>query len=316
MRTFVGFQKGVNLGGWFSQCDYSEDRLNNFIVEDDIRTIASWGVDHVRLPVDYNVVEDEQGNYVESGFQRIERAVDWCRKYGLNVVLDLHKTAGYAFHRDEGEKGFFENPTLQERFYRLWEEFAKRFGDRPEQVAFELLNEVTEPSCMANWMRIAKTAFEHIRKYAPRTRIIVSGYWYSCLFAVKDIDAPWDENIVYNFHCYDPSAFTHQHAEFVYQTDVSKDVSYAESGATTEYFHNRFAEAVQVATERNVPLYCGEYGVIQYVCPEDALLWFKAIHEAFEKNGIARAAWTYRQMHFGLSDERMKPVIDELIKYL
>ena len=30
----LGIQKGVNLGGWFSQCDYSEDRLNNFITED------------------------------------------------------------------------------------------------------------------------------------------------------------------------------------------------------------------------------------------------------------------------------------------
>ena len=32
MRDF-GFYRGVNLGGWFSQCDYSEDRMDHFITE-------------------------------------------------------------------------------------------------------------------------------------------------------------------------------------------------------------------------------------------------------------------------------------------
>ena len=52
-----GFNKGINLGGWFSQCDYSEERLNNFIHEEDVTKIASWGFDHVRLPVDYNILQ-------------------------------------------------------------------------------------------------------------------------------------------------------------------------------------------------------------------------------------------------------------------
>ena len=52
MKRFDGFMHGVNLGGWFSQCNYSEDRYNNFIKENDIKTISEWGLDHVRLPVD------------------------------------------------------------------------------------------------------------------------------------------------------------------------------------------------------------------------------------------------------------------------
>ena len=36
-----GFYRGVNLGGWLSQCDYSEERLNSFITEDDFRQIAA-----------------------------------------------------------------------------------------------------------------------------------------------------------------------------------------------------------------------------------------------------------------------------------
>ena len=75
MTKDMGFYKGVNLGGWLSQCDYSEDRLNNFIKEEDIEKIASWGMDHVRLPLDYNVVENEDGTYKEDGFERIAKAI-------------------------------------------------------------------------------------------------------------------------------------------------------------------------------------------------------------------------------------------------
>ena len=57
MKQLSGFMHGVNLGGWLSQCDYSNDRLENFIKEEDLAVIASWGLDHVRLPVDYNIFE-------------------------------------------------------------------------------------------------------------------------------------------------------------------------------------------------------------------------------------------------------------------
>ena len=66
MREFTGYKKGVDLGGWLSQCgegNYTEERFNTFIVEKDIERIASWGADHVRLPVDYNVIQNEDGSF-------------------------------------------------------------------------------------------------------------------------------------------------------------------------------------------------------------------------------------------------------------
>ncbi|HOC34848.1 MAG TPA: glycosyl hydrolase family 5, partial [Ruminococcus flavefaciens] len=53
MLKSKGIIKGINLGGWMSQCDYSRERLDNFIKENDIKQIAEWGFDHVRLPIDY-----------------------------------------------------------------------------------------------------------------------------------------------------------------------------------------------------------------------------------------------------------------------
>lgn len=106
MRRWIGFEHGVNLGGWLSQCDYSKDRLEHFIVEEDIKRISDWPVDHVRLPIDYNVLQDQDGTFIESGFEYVRKAIHWCRKYGLNIILDLHKTAGYSFDQGEKEAGF------------------------------------------------------------------------------------------------------------------------------------------------------------------------------------------------------------------
>lgn len=66
MRRWIGFEHGVNLGGWLSQCDYSKERLEHFIVEEDIKRISDWPVDHVRLPIDYNVLQDQDGTFIES----------------------------------------------------------------------------------------------------------------------------------------------------------------------------------------------------------------------------------------------------------
>ena len=46
------------------------------------------------------------------------------------------------------------------------------------------------------------------------------------------------------------------------------------------------------------------------------VLSISLINSAFEKYGIGRAAWNYREKDFGLVDDHMKPVLDELLKYL
>lgn len=48
MNEWIGYSRGVNLGGWLSQCPYQQAHYDTFITEKDIETIASWGLDHVR----------------------------------------------------------------------------------------------------------------------------------------------------------------------------------------------------------------------------------------------------------------------------
>ena len=310
MQDRFEIRKGVNLGGWLSQCDYSDDRLDNFIKEEDIQRIASWGLDHVRLPMDYNVLERPDG------FDRVDRAIGWCRANGLKVVLDLHKTRGFSFDAGETEGGFFDSEAYQEAFYGLWTEMARRWGSLHEDVAFELLNEVTDVTFMPAWNRIAGECIRRIREIAPLTWILVGGYDNNAAYAVPTIDLPEDDRLILNLHCYMPIAFTHQGAYWVPFLDREKRVSYAESKATAEYFEGVFEPAVMATRFNKKPLYCGEYGVIDIASPEDALAWYRAIHEAFERFNIARCAWTYKGMDFGLVEPRYDGVRDELIKLL
>lgn len=339
MKKWTGYEKGVDLGGWFSQCNYTKERYEGFITEEDFANLSTWGIDHVRIPVDYNLVETEEGQYLEEGFGYLQRAIDWCGKYGLNMILDLHKAVGYSFDENEGENGFFADEKLQERFYRLWEQFAQRFGGYGDRLAFELLNEVTDASYCETWNRIADTCIQRIRKIAPNIKILVGGYWNNSVSAVKDIKLSSYENIVLNFHCYEPFIFTHQAAHWVkgfpehfkvgfpekceiYEEYIGKyfpdmlnpfcDMTEGKETVDSEYFERLFAEAIQVAEERNVPLYCGEYGVIENADAESTLKWYQTIHPVFVRHGIGRAAWSYRQMDFGLIEEHLKDVLEEI----
>ena len=146
----------------------------------------------------------------------------------------------------------------------------------------------------------------------------MGSYWNNSPEAVKDLDLPADDRVIYNFHCYDPLIFTHQGATWIPDPafDIDRRVSFEEADITPEYFEKQFASAIETAKARGTALYCGEYGVIDRATPEDTVKWFKTINEVLEKHGIARSAWSYRQMDFGLSDARLDGVRDELVKYL
>lgn len=342
MKQLQGFMHGINLGGWLSQCDHTKERYETFISEDDIKVIQSWGLDHIRVPVDYDLIETADGTYKEDGFVYIQRALDWAKKYGLNMILDLHKTYGFSFDEGEGEVGFFENPAYQERFIKLWEEFAKRFGSHADMLCFELLNEVTDQEYCETWNRILTDCVKRIRKIAPTIGILVGGYWNNSIKSLKDLCPPYDEHIIYNFHFYEPLIFTHQgaywipkmntsfrmpfastYAEYAKNTDEmigqhfdEADLFPADQVLGTEYFETYFAEAIRVAGERNVALYCGEYGVINLVDDAATLQWYEAICSFFDRYGIGRAAWSYKEMDFGIADAHMDAIRAKLLKLL
>ena len=331
MRKFEGFQKGVNLGGWISQFGdkYGKEHFDTYITESDIRDVADFGFDHVRVPVDYIVLEDEEGNVKEEGYTYLDNCREWCEKYNLNMIIDLHECHGYSFDpmKKDDKKQFFYNEEHQERFFSLWEKIATRFKDYTDRVAFEPLNEVVVYEVADAWNEILRNYISRIRAIAPKAYLVIGGVCYNSVGTVHLLDIPVDEYIVYNFHCYEPMIFTHQGAHWVdfmpldfrigypktleeyraASTELTKDLAGAIfdekiSEIGPKFFEDIFTPALRKAEQDNVPLYCGEHGVIDLADREDAIRWIKDIHAAFHKYGIGSALWNYKGLNYGISD--------------
>ena len=347
MRRFEGFLKGVNLGGWISQfATYDRAHFDSFITEKDIQNIASLGFDHVRVPVDYVLLEEEDGTPKEDGFHYLELCRQWCEKSGLHMLIDLHECFGYSF--DPLKKGmdrekFFYDEALQKRFMDLWRRVAQRFSKWPDQVAFEPLNEVVLEEVADAWNKVAAAWIRIMRTIVPDSFLVVGGVRYSSVTSIPLLDIPLDDKIVYNFHCYEPIVFTHQGAYWVecmpsdfrigypqkleayrravtgmgLQKDLAGSVFREDIREVGEgFFEDIFAPALKKAQQDGIPLYCGEYGVIDLADNMDKIRWLKDIHAVMNRHGIGRALWNYKEKDFGLTDERFSEIRDQFIEIL
>ena len=344
MIKLDGYMKGVNLGGWLSQGSLELSHIDSFIKDDDIKRIKDMGCDHLRLPVDFENIYDEKKKCDNPiGYKYIDLCIEWCKKYGLNVVLDLHKAPGYVFDDFEYSNGFFKNEDLMKLFLDIWDRLSKRYAKYSDMMMFEMLNEVTSFDVINEWNDLALRCIKVIRKNAPKVKILYGGVGYSSVKAVKYIPKPYDSNIVFNVHCYEPMAFSHQGAYWVDKMPLDFRISYpveedkyrelasicpsivngtmgdsdnALKMLKDNFFINLFKECVDCAEKYNVGLYCGEYGVIDRADIKSTVRWIKDINHAFEYYGIGRALWSYKKMDFGLIDDHYKEVYEEMIKYL
>lgn len=344
MKQLIGYMKGVNLGGWLSQGSLELSHIDSFIKEEDIKRIKEMGCDHLRLPVDFENIYDEKNmcdNQV--GYKYIDLCIEWAKKYGLNIVLDLHKAPGYSFDDFEYSNGFFTNEKLQKLFLDIWDRLSKRYAKYSNMMMFEMLNEVTSFDVVEEWNDLALRCIKVIRKNAKDIKILYGGVGYSSVRAVKLIPAPYDENIVFNVHCYEPMAFSHQGAYWMDKMPLDFRIKYpmpkeeyikiagvcpalvngtlgtldeALAILGDDLFEIIFKEAIEHAEKYNASLYCGEYGVIDRADTESTLKWIKQINKTFVKHGIGRAIWSYKKMDFGIIDDHYKDIYDELIKYL
>lgn len=332
------YQAGINLGTWISQYQGQKPPLwDTRVVEDDIRLIASWGMDHVRLPVDYEFFDDTQGGFREERLAYIDRALDWAKRAKLNVILDLHQAPGYFFG-NVGKNRLFTDPDTQTRFLAVWAMFAKRYRKKGDHLLFELLNEVVEPP-PAEWNALAARAIAAIRDVDKKRWIVVGGTHYNSVRSLADIQIFDDPRMVYTFHFYEPHLFTHQKAswspaamqygrsveypgeftglaEFVEKHGHRGNLKYANRPFDRKVLEEDFQPAVDWRKQHpDLPLYCGEYGVIRFASEQSKINWYRDLTELLFANRIARAAWSYKDGVFGFVDAKTRqPLSEETIR--
>lgn len=329
------FTNGVNLGGWLSQYPrYDHEHFRTFITRADIEQIAAWGFDHIRLPVDYPLLEADEapGHYREDGFRYIDSCLEWCRAAGLGVVFDLHQAPGYSFHNTlqpetMHQNVLFDQETAQQRFIALWQAIVRRYHNAGLPVIFELLNEVVLPES-GLWNALAHRTVAALRQISPDCKMMIGGNHYGAASELKNIARLDDDpNVLYTFHFYEPFLFTHQKAawtQVVREYDQTLEypgvfIGLAAFLARAPHYQEDYGWLVARPLDRALMLeflqpvfdfiqesghipYCGEYGVIDCAPPASRRRWHADVLEVFEQQGIGRAVWSYKEMNFRLVD--------------
>ncbi|WP_040950740.1 glycoside hydrolase family 5 protein [Gorillibacterium massiliense] len=345
MIFYSHYRAGVNLGGWLSQYFANlagGDHFASFVTEADIAVIAGWGADHVRLPVDFDILEngDAPLTYNEANLERIDRCLGWCEKHGLNVILDLHKGPGQVYGYVPEPNPMLNVEENRVRFLAIWTMLAERYKGIGNRLVFELVNEISDFTDY-QWNQLYVRAVEAIREVDGERVILVGGNDANSVLTLKELTLTDDPRVVYNFHHYDPLFFTHQLAAFSEDIlEYGRVIHYPGEMPEVQAYLNKHPEYLhklgRQAWEKNDKqlietylrhadhfmtytgnqLYCGEFGVIDQAQPEDAVRWVRDVVELLDARGIGRAYWSYKEMDFGLVDRNGRVVNEELIKVL
>ena len=311
--------RGVNIAHWLSQSNARGEKRANYFVEKDVKQIAEWGFDHVRIPIDEVQMFHENGTKDEEAFGLLRSALDLCGKYNLRAVVDLHILRSHYFNA--AVKPLFTERGAQEAFYECWRQISGELkGYSNSMVAYELMNEpvADDPD---DWNKIVKECYTAIRELEKDRVIVIGSNRWQSFSTVEQLVLPeGDPNLILSFHYYEPMLLTHYQASWMELKDYGGPVHYPGQTLTEEEMAERpefeqnafgrwsketydkermaaeFGRVIAVAAKLGIPVYCGEYGCLSVKANDEARYrWLKDMNEVFDSLGIARAVWCYRE---------------------
>lgn len=317
LTAAIKLHRGVNISHWLSQSNTRGQRRAEYFTEKDVAYIASLGFDHLRIPIDEEQMFTTDGEKDSEAFALLHNALQWCRKYKMRAVVDLHILRSHHFNA--AEKPLFTEIKAQEAFYECWRKISgelKKYSNK--WVAYELMNEpvADDPE---TWNVIVNRCASAVRELEPKRTIIIGSNRWQGYETVKDLRIPEnDPNIIISFHYYNPFPLTHYRASWTDQKDYTGGIHYPGQVVTEEDLRNvpeniarkyrwmkdltwnkeviasHFDQVLERARHYGVQVYCGEYGCINSSPEADRNRWFADMDKVFEAKGIARAVWDYK----------------------
>lgn len=193
------FKKGINLGNRLEAP--TEGEWGASILASDFPFIKERGFDHVRIPIRFSGHALAAAPYTIDAafFARIDEVLVQATAAGLAVIIDMHSYDAMA-----------SSPASErERFLALWSQIAERYKDRPDTVAFELLN---EPNTQLDnlWNEVAAAAIAAVRVTNPRRLLVIDSVFWADPSKLSILTLPDDANLLVSLHLYEPKLFSFQ----------------------------------------------------------------------------------------------------------
>ena len=301
------FKRGMNLSQWQQS---PKTRGSWMYSRQTLANLKTLGCDFVRLP--FNPPDSGPPSYTIDSifFTYLDQIVDWAEELGLYVILDNHR---FGLHNDL--------VTAQEYLVHSWSQVAARYKDRSNLVMYEVFNEPQiNPS---DWNPIQQEVINTIRAVDDTHTIVVTGGNFT-VWSLGSLPNYTDDNLIYTFHHYNPLSFTHQGAPWISSFADLHDVPWPADPArvppdladrlssyssTVEELQKQLRIAVNFANSRNVPLWCGEFGVVSWAPLADRSAWLRTVRTYLEENDIAWSLWEY-QGGFGVFEAESNEIFD------
>lgn len=310
MTQQAPFSRGVNLTGWFQAGSVRQIQFNRYSRKD-FENIKSLGCDVIRLPINLHFMTNGQPEYRIDPlfFDFLDQVVTWAEDLNLFLILDNH-TFDPAANTD---------PNIGSILEKVWLQMALHFKDRSQYILYEVLN---EPHGIADqlWNTIQLSVINKIRSVDTRHTIVVGPASWNSYNNLVNLPRYTDSNLLYTFHFYDPFLFTHQGATWVdpsmaslagvpfpYLPDsmpvLPASLSDTWVGDAFRNYRNdgtvlKVKQLIDIAirfrTERNVPVFCGEFGVyIPNSHNNHRVYWYEVVRKYLEEKQIAWTSWDY-----------------------
>ena len=148
--------------------------------EADFAWMAEWGLNFVRLPLDYRCWAEPggEGPLREPVLKEIDQAVGFGEKHHIHVNINFHRAPGYTVARPSEEKDLWSDESIQAVCARHWAEFARRYQGVPNtRVSFNLFNEPAKVD-PATYRKVVTRMVGAIRKHDANRLVICDGRDY------------------------------------------------------------------------------------------------------------------------------------------
>jgi endoglucanase len=223
------FIKGMAFGNLVWDNKNEEPKYHH--TKESYKEIKDMGFNAVRFYINYRLFEEDSNPYVykNTGFEWLDKNIQWAKDNGIYLIVNMHVPQG-GFQSNGDGQALFRNPKNQNRLIELWKVIAEYYKDCSTIIGWGLVNEPVVPyinnnskESLQQWHNLAQKITNAIRKvdsnhilFIERAISVTDENKNYFSYDVKDsYPIIQDENIVYEFHSYDPLDFTHQHASWI-----------------------------------------------------------------------------------------------------
>ncbi|TDZ17035.1 putative glucan 1,3-beta-glucosidase D [Colletotrichum orbiculare MAFF 240422] len=241
-----------------------EDHYKNFVTEQTFKEIADAGLDHVRIPFNYWAVEtyDDDPYLFRTSWRYLLRGIEWARKYGLRVNLDVHGLPGSQNGwNHSGRQGSINwlngtnGATNAQRSLDMHDRLSKFFAqDRYKNIIafYGLANEprMTELSVpdVVGW---TEQAYKLVKQNGVKGIVVFGdgfmglGNWQGRMTGHSDLALDVHQYVIFNT---DQIVFTHK-KKVEYACDGWTEQTEQSMDTSTGYGPTLFAEWSQADTD-------------------------------------------------------------------